>query len=453
MSDSRKRPGHGLGRRDFLKAAGLAGMGAAAGMGGMTAGSAPAAAAVAGPLSRAADLPKNKGPRVVVVGGGWSGLTIAKYLKKENPKFDVVLIEPNAMFMSCPLSNLWLGGVVDIDLLLHSYVDAARNNGYVWLQGMLVQLDREKRRAWTTAGYIDYDYIVLAPGIDYNYASLGVKDPAAAATLAQMYPAAFKPGSEHLSLKEKLDDFEEGVFVLNVPTGNYRCLPGPYERACMVASYFKKEGIKGKVILLDPNDKPTIKAEGFLSAFNDLYKDVLEYHTSSTITGVDPHNKVVKTEFGEVKFADATLYPRVRASRLIEDLGLADPKSPQLEAKIDQFYYNVPGDEHTYVTGDARPMPFSKSGNTANTEGKIVAGIIAARAAGKEPKWESPNTICYSMVNTDPQESIMVDAKYKFTKGKGWGFTDVKMINKRSKQLGKANIEWGKGLYRDMFGA
>ncbi len=452
MADNKRtgRPA-GMDRRDFLKTAGLASVGAAAGMGGVAGGVTPAAAAIAGPLNRAAELPKKKGQRVVVVGGGWSGLTMAKYLRKANSNFDVVLVEPNAMFMSCPLSNLWLGGVIGIDILLHSYVDAARNNGYTWLQAMLVQLDREKRRAWTTAGYIDYDYIVLAPGIDYNYASLGVKDPDAVREVSLKFPAAFKPGSEHLSLKEKLDDFEEGVFLLNVPTGNYRCLPGPYERACLIASYFKKEGIKGKVILLDPNEKPTIKANGFLAAFKELYKDVLEYHTSTTITGVDPHKKVVTTEFGEFTFADAALYPRVRASRLIEDLGLHDPKSPQLEAKIDNFFYNVPGDEHTYVTGDARPMPFSKSGNTANTEAKIVAKIIAARAAGKEPKWESPNTICYSMVNANPKESIMVDAKYKFTKGKGWGFTDVKLIEKRSTQLGKANIEWGKGLYRDMF--
>ena len=441
----------GLDRRDFLKTAGLAGAGAVAGMGGIAGSAAPAAAAIAGPLGRAADLPPRKGQRVVVVGGGWSGLTLAKYLKKANADFDVVLVEPNAMFMSCPLSNLWLGGVIGIDILLHSYVEAARNNGYVWLQAMLVQLDREKRRAWTTAGYIDYDYIVLAPGIDYDYPSLGVKDPAEAAMVAQAYPAAFKPGSEHLSLKEKLDNFEEGAFVLNVPPGNYRCLPGPYERACMIASYFKKEGIKGKVLLLDPNEEPTIKAEGFLKAFEELYKDVLEYHTAMTITGVDVGKNRVITEFGEIEFADASLYPRVRAARLIEDLGLNDPKSRQYEAKIDPFFYNVPGDLHTYVTGDSRSQPFSKSGNTANTEAKVVAKIIAARAAGKEPKWESPNTICYSMVNTDPNESIMVDAKYTFTKDKGWDFTDVKLITERSRQLGKANIEWGKGLYRDMF--
>ena len=440
----------GLGRRDFLKGAALASAGAGAGLT-VAAGATPALAAVAGPLSRAADLPKPSGQRVIVVGGGWSGLTMAKYLKKNNPKFDVVMIEPNSTFFSCPLSNLWLGDVVDLDLLLHSYTDAAKNNGYAWLQGMLVQLDREKRRAFTTAGYIDYDYIVLSPGIDYNYASLGVKDPAEAIRVAQTWPAGFKPGSEHLSIKAKLDDFEEGVFLLNVPTGNYRCLPGPYERACLIASYFKREGIKGKVVLLDPNEKPTIKADGFLAAFKELHKDHLEYRTAATITGVDVDKKKVITEFGEVEFADAALYPRVRAARIIQDLGLADPKSPQMEGKIDNFKYTVPGDDHTYIAGDARPMPFSKSGNTANTEAHIVSKMIAARAQGKDSPWESPNTICYSMVDGEGKQSIMVDAKYKFTKGKGWGFTDVKLIEKRSKQLGKANIEWGKGLYRDMF--
>ncbi len=446
-----KRSKTGLGRRDFLKGAALATAASGAGLVSAGTGASPALAAVAGPLSRAADLPKPAGQRVIVVGGGWSGLTMAKYLKKNNPKFDVVMIEPNATFFSCPLSNLWLDNVIDTDLLLHSYTDAAKAGGYIWLQGMLVQLDREKRRAFTTAGYIDYDYIVLSPGIDYNYASLGVKDPGEAARLAQTYPAGFKPGSEHLSIKAKLDDFEEGVFLLNVPTGNYRCLPGPYERACMIASYFKAEGIKGKVVLLDPNEKPTIKADGFLAAFKELHKGYIDYQTAATITGVDVAGKTVETEFGKVKFADAAIYPRVRAARLIEDLGLADPKSPQLEGKIDNFRYTVPGDDHTYIAGDARPMPFSKSGNTANTEAHIVSRMIAARAQGKDSPWESPNTICYSMVDGEGKQSIMVDAKYKFTKGKGWGFTDVKLIEKWSKKLGKANIEWGKGLYRDMF--
>ncbi len=440
-----------LNRRGFLKLSGSSTIGAAAATG-LVGGAQPAAAAVMGSASRAAPLPDAKGPRVVVVGGGWGGLTMAKYLKKHNPAFDVVMLEPSSVFFSCPLSNLWLDGVVGTDLLIHSYVDAAKNNGYVWLQAALTDLDRDAKRAYTSLGTIDYDYIVLAPGIDYMYESFGIEDPAEQYMVAQTYPAAFKPASEHLSLKAKLDNFDEGVFLLTVPPGNYRCLPGPYERACMIASYFKREEIPGKVVLIDPNDKPTIKAEGFLAAFSDLYSDTLEYMTSAKIEGIDLANKTVKTDFDEIRFNDAAIYPRVRASRLIENLGLADEKSAQLEAKIDQLKNHIIGDEYTYVVGDARPMPFSKSGNTANTEAKIIAKRIAMHAQGKDMDWESPNTICYSMVGDNPQESIMVDAKYKHDgTGNNWGFTDVTMINDRSTDLAKANIEWGKGLYRDMF--
>lgn len=446
---------NGLNRRGFLKLGGTAAAGGVTLAGGIAATSAgPASAAVMGATSRPAPLPDAKGARVVVVGGGWSGLTMAKYLKKENPDFDVVLLEPSSVFFSCPLSNLWLDDVVDTDTLLHSYIDAAKNNGYIWLQAALTDLDRDARRAYTSLGTIDYDYIVLAPGIDYMYEDIGVEDPTEQYMLAQTYPAAFKPASEHLSLKEKLQNFDEGVFLLSVAAGNYRCLPGPYERACMIAAYFQREQIPGKVVLLDPNPKPTIKAEGFLAAFSELYGDVLDYRTSTTITGVDVANNKVTTEFDEFTFADAAIYPRVRASRLIENLGLVDPQSAQKEANIDQLKYHIKDDPHTYVTGDSRPMPFSKSGNTSNTEAKIVARMIAAHAAGKEIAWESPRTICYSMVGAAPQESIMVDAKYAHDgTGHGWHFTDVTMINDRSEDLARANIEWGKGLYRDMFGA
>ena len=221
----------------------------------------------------------------------------------------------------------------------------------------------------------------------------------------------------------------------------------------MIASYFKREDIDGKVVLIDPNDKPTIKANGFLAAFDELYKDTVQYVTSAKIESIDVANRKVTTDFDEFSFDDAAIYPRVRASRLIENLGLADMNNPQLEANIDQLKNHVIGDEHTYVVGDSRPMPFSKSGNTANTEAKIIAKRIAMHAAGKDMAWESPNTICYSMVTDDPQESIVVDAKYAHDgTGHGWGFTDVTLIEERSEDLGKANIEWGKGLFRDMFG-
>lgn len=415
-----------------------------------------AATATASPslavLTQKAYLPKAKGPRVVVVGAGWSGLTIAKYLKREHPDFDVVMVEKRSTFMSCPISNLWLAGVVDLEFLEHSFLDAARYGKYTFFQATVLDVDRSGKKLFTDQGYVQYDYLVLAPGIDYNYASIGVEDPDDAYRLMTQYPAGFIPGSEHLSLKNKLAEFEGGVFLQTVPSGNYRCLPGPYERACIVAAFFKKEKINGKVLLLDANPDITIKKEGFHNAFDQLYKGIIEYHKQAEIHSVDLGKRTVTTEFDTFQFDDASIYPRVRASKLIESLGMANSQSPQMEANIDQLKYHLMGDEHVYIAGDARPMPFSKSGNTANSEGKFVAKLISAHAQGKELPWQSPNTICFSAVSPDPLQSISVNAFYKYDEAnKSFAFDDVKMNEKWDAAQGQANLEWARGMYRDMF--
>jgi NADPH-dependent 2,4-dienoyl-CoA reductase/sulfur reductase-like enzyme len=402
-------------------------------------------------LDAQAPLPKAKGPRAVVVGGGWSGLTIAKYLKRENAKLDVVLIEPRASFMSCPMSNLWLAGMVDLEFLSHSFLDAAKANNYTFFNATVADVDRTSRKVYTEQGYVSYDYLVLAPGIDYDYPSIGVKDPEAIYALQANYPAAFKPGSEQLSLKRKLAEFEGGTFLLTVPSGNYRCLPAPYERACLIASVFKKNKIKGKVLVLDANPDVTIKSAGFHAAFDQLYRDYLSYHPSVAISGVDVAKRRVMSEFEEFDFDDAAIYPRIRGALLIEKLGLVNPKSPQKEANIDVLKYNVVGDERVYVAGDARPMGFSKSGNTANSEAKYVAKVIAAHSNGKTIEWASPQTVCYSVVNSDPIEAIMVDAYYKYDGRGGFDFDSVKMVNERSPIQGQAAVEWARAHYRDMF--
>jgi sulfide dehydrogenase [flavocytochrome c] flavoprotein subunit len=444
-----------LSRRNFLKATGVTTAAAATGaVGGIAA---TTAFAAVGKVSGAtvgtkAELPKAKGPRVVVVGGGWSGLSLAKYLKKDTPSFDVVLVERRSTFMSCPISNLWLAGVVDLEFLSHSFLDAAKNNNYTFLNATVIGADRDSRKIYTDVGYIGYDYLVLAPGIDYDYSRVGVTDIDEIFELKTKYPAGFIPGSENLSIKNKLAYFDGGTFMLTVPSGNYRCLPGPYERTCMVASIFKREKIKGKVLLLDANPDITIKKEGFHNAFNKLYKDIVEYAPGVEIKSVDVGKKEVKTDFETYQFDDAALYPGVRGSVLLETLGVVDPVSPQKEANIDVLKYNVIGDERVFAAGDARPMPFSKSGNTANSEARYVSRVVSARAAGKDIEWESPNTICYSAVKIDPLESITVDAHYKYNPAdKSFAFANVKLFEEWSKASGEANLEWARGLYRDMF--
>lgn len=408
---------------------------------------------------RMAALPKAKGPRLVVVGGGTSGLTIAKYAKKEYPKFDVVLVEKRDMYSSCFSSNLWYAGVINLEFLAdHSFLDAAVNNGYLYFNATVTGLDRASRTLVTNEGDIHYDFLVLAPGISYDYDKIGVKDVGVMTALRQTYPGGFISPTEHVTIHRKVKEFEGGVFVQTVPSGNYRCLPGPYERACMIASTFKKNKVKGKVLVLDANPEITIKKDGFHEAFGELYKDYIEWLPSRAVTGVDVEKRIIRTEFDDYKFDDAAIYANVRGSTLIEQLGLMAPpsRSNQKEANIDTRFYNIVGDPRVYVTGDSRPHPYSKSANTSNTEGHYMARVLAARAQGKEIAWASPRTICYSMVNADPMEAISVDAGYDYSTEKDviTGFSkDTKTFEKRDVAKGQAALEWARGMYRDMFNA
>ena len=308
---------------------------------------------------------------------------------------------------------------------------------------------------------------MLSPGIDYDYDAIGVWDAKDQFLLGELYPAAFKPGSEHLTLKEKIDKFQRGLFVLTVPSGNYRCLPGPYERACMIASVFKRKKLAAKVVVLDHNPDVKIKKVGFRAAFDELYKDYIEYIPSVDVTGVDIGNKVIQGNLEDYKFDDAAIYPRVRASRLIETLGLVNPYSPQKEAWIDQFKNHVVNDPRTYVIGDARPMGYSKSGSTAQMEARYVAKVVAAYEQGKEVEWEAPYTSCYSMVNADPPEAIYFGSEYlppvfamtalsqerivqKWIEfGTAFAWRDER--SQRDTDMGKAMFEWGRAHYREMF--
>jgi hypothetical protein len=409
-----------------------------------------------------APLPAPKGPRVVVVGGGWSGLSVAKYTKKFAPNADVVLVERRAEFISCPISNLYVVGGADLEFLTHDYLQAARENKYTFFNAMAVGVDKKKKILQTSNGDIKYDYLVLAPGIEYDYAPWGVSLETEQ-RLRTEYPAAFNPGSEHITLKNKVQNFKGGNFILTVPGGNYRCLPAPYERACLIADYFKKNNIPGKVLLLDENAEITIKKEGFQTAFDEMYKDYIQYVSGAKISKINLDNKtVIAGEMeDEYKFDDAAFYPHVRGGKLLEICGVAkDTAFNKMEGNIDPFTYEVVGAENKniFVSGDARPMGYSKSGNTANTEGQYLGQLIAQRIAnGKDITWVSPLTVCYSAVTIKPQRAISIRAQYRFEGKNLAGFTNVELSEEWRGDVGLNNgtalDAWAKRLYADMFNA
>jgi NADH dehydrogenase FAD-containing subunit len=414
-----------------------------------------------------ASIPKAKGPRVVIVGGGWSGLSIAKTITASSPQADVVLVERRQQFISCPVSNLWLVDKVDLDFITHDYLQAARNYNYNYFNATAIGLDKKNRILKTDNGDIPFDYLVLSPGIDYDY-SKWTDDNALIQRLRQEYPAGFIPGSEHMTIKNKIKNFKGGNFILTVPGGNYRCLPAPYERACVMADYFKQKKIKAKIIILDENNTVTIKKDGFLSAFKELYADYIEYIPNSAIEKIDLDKKLVVTEMDEFEFEDAIFYPRVRGAKIIETFGFVKDTKNKMEGDINPLTYEVEGEKNIFITGDSRPMGFSKSGNTANSEGKYIGQLISKRI-NKEvaPKWESPVTLCFSAVSIKPENAIYIYTKYSFDKKdktiKNAKFNDWKLFSfsetissenwkKDGKQDAASIYSWANSLYFDMFG-
>ncbi len=405
--------------------------------------------------SKQKKVDKKRSPKVVVVGGGWSGLGFAKHIKAFVPDAEVTLVERRDHFISCPMSNEWLVDLVDLDFLTHSYIDASVNNNYTYLQAEAVDVDKKRNILKTTQGDLAYDYLVFAVGIEYDYEVWTQGDKKLETRLRREYPAAFIPGSEHITLKEKIKNFKGGNFLLTVPSGNYRCLAAPYERACLIADYFMKNKIDAKVILLDANNKIQIKAEGFNSVFDGIYKNHIDYMVNAQITEFDLDKKMVSTEFDDIHFEDAAFYPNVKAPALLEKMHMTR-KTPfnRIEADINQYTYKVKKTDHIYVCGDARPMGFSKSGNTAFSEGVNLAKMIADEIKGKKAKWITPVTTCFSILQTKPERCISLYTEYGYDK-KGCMLFKNHHTDEAYKTngLGDAKVAyaWAQGMYDSMF--
>jgi NADH dehydrogenase FAD-containing subunit len=448
-------------RRDVLKASGLSVAALALGS------TASTVSAAENPAASTELMPKSAGKRVVIIGGGWGGLTAARYIKKEAPESEVVVLEKRDVFVSCPISNEWLAGEVPMDFLTRDYFTAAKEFGYKMIQTTVTDINRDTKTVKTTTGSIGYDYLVLSPGIAYDYTKWFGNDTQAAERCRQECPPALMSGSEHVALKKMVEEFEEGNFIISIPDGAYRCPPAPYERAAMVAHYFKKNGIKGKVIILDPKAKPAPKGPGFLAAYKELYPDIVEYHPSSLVKGVDLDKKeVIVTVTLEddrivekrIAYSAANLMPVNKASEIIAMAGVSMGKAGW--GMMNSPTFQTKADERIFVIGDAvGGYPYPKSGAIANGQGHIVATQIANMIKGL-PQIKDvtlPQNICFSMLND--KEAISIGVTFSLMQDKDLNGNDTTVIkpkmtenNTRSTALGKGTHSWYKGMIGDMFG-
>lgn len=368
-------------RRDFIKLAGLAtAMGLSTNS--LTA------------FARASKLPIG---RVVVIGGGYAGAAAAKYLRMWSlGTIEVVVVEPNRQFVSCPLSNLVLGGSKSIDDLTFDYQLLKSNHGIQWVQDQVNAVDLNAKKISMLRGELSYDRLIIAPGVDFIYDSLPMLQSAEAQKLV---PHAWKAGWQTVNLRQQLEAMPDGgVFVMNVPAAPYRCPPGPYERAAQVAYYFKNHKPKSKVIVLDANAEIVSKKGLFTKVFNKMYAGLVDYRPNNTLVSVDVANKTVTTEFESVRADVLNIIPPQRAGKPAQIAQLNNVDKRWCE--VDFLTYESKLANNVHVIGDAVSAALPKSAHMATNQAKICANAIVQLMAGAvpDPLPVFANT-CYSYVS------------------------------------------------------
>ncbi|MCC7217633.1 MAG: FAD-dependent oxidoreductase [Burkholderiales bacterium] len=366
-------------RREFLKAIG-AGVSTAA-------------------LAACAGSPSRAGAKVVVIGAGYGGATCAKYLRMwSNGALDVTLVEANRVFVSCPLSNLVLGGSKQIADLTVGYDGLVKRGVNVILETATVVDPVRQTVRLRDQRELPYDRLVLAPGIEFMFdqvQGLGTAD--AQAKILH----AWKAGPQTVALRQQLVAMRDGgVYAISIPKSPYRCPPGPYERACQVAWYFKRAKPRSKVLILDGNEDVQSKKGLFMKAWNGEYKGIVEYRPNHVLTGVDAATLTARFEVQDNVKADVlNVIPPHRANEIARQAGVVTANNRWCEVDFLSFEsVKVP---KVHVLGDsiqiAPGMP--KSGHMANQHAKVAAAAILNALSGQPPNpTPAINNTCYSFI-------------------------------------------------------
>jgi sulfite dehydrogenase len=417
-------------RRDFLKLSGAAATLAAAGC--ATSGGAKA--------------------RVVVIGGGFGGATAAKYIRMWGPAIEVVLVERNGDFVSCPISNLVFGGSKTMADITYGYSGLARYGVQVVRDEVSAVDTGAKSVRLARGGELKYDRLVVSPGIDFMVEQ--ISGYAAAMSTGRVLHA-WKAGPQTVALQRQLAEMRDGgVYVLSVPLAPYRCPPGPYERASQVAQYFKKYKPRAKVLIVDANPDVTSKGGLFKKAWADLYPGMIEFRGNSKAIGVDPASNTLKLEVEDVRGDVLNVVPPQRAGDIAAKAGLVTANDRW--CGVDWRTTESIAAKGVHVLGDATlsapGMP--KSGSMANQQAKVCAAAVVALLNGREPD-PDPKIInmCYSYVSDSEVIHVtsvhQLDADKKtFVAIKGAGGLSAA----RNELEGAYAWAWAQNIWSDMLG-
>ncbi|MCX7566133.1 NAD(P)/FAD-dependent oxidoreductase [Sulfitobacter sp. F26169L] len=410
---------------------------------------AAAAASLSAPTVFAAGSGK---PRVVVVGGGAGGATAARYIAKDSKgEIDVMLIEPSREYYTCFFSNLYLGGLKEMDDLGHSYGGLAAGGVNV-VHDWAIGVDRDaKTVALASGGSVPYDKLILSPGIDFVDGAVEGWDLSAQNAM----PHAYKGGSQTELLKAQLMAMPEGgTFAMVAPPNPYRCPPGPYERVSMVAHYLKANNPTAKIIVADPKSKFSKQAL-FQEGWADIYGGMIDWIGQDFGGGnvsVDPVAMTLTID-GEANSVDVcNVIPAMKAGHIAELAGVTEGNW----APVNAADMSSKVDADVYVLGDsANQGDMPKSGFSANSQAKVCANAVRGALTGSRVFPAKFSNTCWSLIDTN--NGVKVGATYEATDEKIAKVDGFISATGETAELRKTTYEesegWYAGITADMFGA
>lgn len=391
--------------------------------------------------------------KVVVVGGGIGGATVAKYLRRADASIEVTLIEPNKHYYTCFMSNEVLGGDRTMDSIKFDYTGLGKH-GVKVVNDTVTAIDAKARKVTTAGGQsFNYDRCVVAPGVDFRWDAIGGYDEKA----AEVMPHAWKAGPQTTILQKQLQDMKDGgTVIISAPDNPFRCPPGPYERAAQIAHYLKKHKPKSKVLILDAKDK-FAKQGLFVAGWKKHYGDMIEWVSAANggkVESVDVAGRSVQAAVETFKGDVVNVIPPQKAGKIAHTAGLVNDKG---WCPINQGTFESTIHTNIHVLGDAAiagEMP--KSGYSANSQAKVCAAAVAALLNGMEAPVPAYVNTCYSLIT--PEHGISVAAVYQLVdgtiagvKGAG-GLTPADASEEALRREVAYAHSWFKNITADTFG-
>ena len=402
-------------------------------------------------LAKGETAPTNR-RRAIVIGGGWGGCAAAKQIRRQDPSIEVVLIEPEAAFRSCPISNWAIVGLKTMADITIGYDALASRHGVRVLRDRAAGVDPASRTVRVADGFLRYDRLVLSPGVALRRGDIDGLEAAPDGA----FPAAWKAGAETVLLRDRLAAMPHGgVVAVSIPLAPYRCPPGPYERISLIADYLRRRKPRAKLVALDANAGIVSKGKLFAAAWERLYDGIIDYRPDSRVVAVDASRGALLTDFDEVRADVANVIPPQQAHGLVFDAGLAP--AGRRWAPVDPWDFSSTLAPDIHVIGDSTDGStvgkVPKSGYVANSMGKVCAAAVVAALNGRQAPRPSMANTCYSLVSAEEGISVTAIYDYDDETGRILPVSGASGLSPApSPRIRRHNEDWARAIWRDMLG-